>query len=326
MGAALAHRERVLRAIDHRDVDHVPCFFAAEPDLHETIKAKLHLHDEMEIVRFFDADTIHVRPVAADDAVGLPSLKQVQCLGALDELTWPSRADIDVEASRQAAKEAHESGLAVLGGAWASIFTHPRRLMGEQTFLSSLIAQPELVEEIVRRTTDTFINMNQALFSRAARYIDVFYFGSDFGTQRSMFISPAMFRRFFKPHLERLASHAKSFGLKVMFHTCGAISPIIPDLVECGIDVLDPVQVSARSMDPANLAARHKGTIAFHGGISTQTTLPFGTPEQVRREVESTILTLGPLGHICGPDQHMIGDVPVENIVAMYDAICAYEL
>jgi len=141
-----------------------------------------------------------------------------------------------------------------------------------------------------------------------------------------MFVSPAMFRRVFKPHLARLASQAKGFGLKVMFHTCGAISPIIPDLVECGIDVLDPVQVSARSMDPASLDARHKGTIAFHGGISTQTTLPFGTPEQVRQEVESTIATLGPLGYISGPDQHMIGDVPFENIVAMYEAICAYQL
>jgi uroporphyrinogen decarboxylase len=326
MGAVLGHRERVLRAIEHLETDRVPFFFAAEPELQETIRAGLRLADLEDIIGFFDADTVHVPPIIAENAVGLPPLDKVGTIDDLDELAWPDREDIDVDASRLAVEKAHERGLAVLGGAWASIFTHPRRLMGEQAFLLALVTQPGLVDEILRRTTDAFIDMNEAVFAQSAHAIDVFYFGSDFGTQRSMFVSPAMFRRFFKPHMKRLTEHAKGFGLKVMFHTCGSVSAIVPDLVEAGIDVLDPVQVSAESMDPASLSARHRGTIAFHGGISTQTTLPFGTPEQVRREVQTTIKTLGPLGYIAGPDQHMIGDVPLENVIAMYDAIRAYPL
>jgi uroporphyrinogen decarboxylase len=106
-----------------------------------------------------------------------------------------------------------------------------------------------------------------------------------------------------------------------MFHTCGAVSEIIPDLIECGIDVLDPVQASAAGMAPESLAARFRGRIAFHGGISTQTLLPHGTPGAVRAEVRRTIAALGPTGYICGPDQWMMADIPVENMMAMYEAV-----
>jgi uroporphyrinogen decarboxylase len=208
----------------------------------------------------------------------------------------------------------------VLGGAWATIFTGPRREMGEAKFLMAMMDEPEFIARVVEKTADCYLEVNEAVFARCAKDIDVFYFGSDFGTQRSLFLSAEAFRRFFKPHLARLAAHAKGFGLPVMFHTCGAVSEIIPDLIECGIDALDPVQASARGMSPRDLV-RFRGQIAFHGGISTQTTLPHGTPEQVRAEVRDALATLGPTGFICGPDQELIGDTPVENIVAMYDAI-----
>jgi uroporphyrinogen decarboxylase len=183
-----------------------------------------------------------------------------------------------------------------------------------------MMEEPDLIARIVERATDCYLEVNEAIFSRRACDLDVFYFGSDFGTQRSLFISADLFRRFFKPHMARLAAHAKGYGLPVIFHTCGAVSEIIPDLIECGIDVLDPVQASARGMAPRELV-QFRGQIAFHGGISTQTTLPHGGPEQVKGEVRDAIAALGPTGFICGPDQEMIGDTPVGNIVAMYEAI-----
>lgn len=316
MRAKLTSRERVLRAIDHQDLDRVPCRFGAEDDLQARVREELGISDLLDITRHFGADTFQV-----GISTGLPDLTQVETVDDLDRLEWPGAHTVDVEGYARKAAEARATGLAVLGGVWASIFTGPRHRMGEAKFLMAMVDAPELVARLVERTADSYLEANEVAFARCARNLDVFYFGSDFGTQRSLFIGAEAFRRFFKPHMGRLAKHAKGFGLKVMFHTCGAVSEIIPDLVECGIDALDPVQVSARDMDLPSLAAQFKGKIAFHGGISTQTTLPHGTPEQVRSEVKAAIATLGPSGYICGPDQNMMGDTPIENIIAMYEAI-----
>jgi uroporphyrinogen decarboxylase len=105
-----------------------------------------------------------------------------------------------------------------------------------------------------------------------------------------------------------------------MFHTCGAVFDIIPDLIECGVDILDPVQTGAEGMSPEALAA-FKGRIAFHGGVGTQATLPFGTPDDVEGEVARLIKTLGPHKIIIAPDQDMVGDVPAENITALFNAV-----
>ena len=119
---------------------------------------------------------------------------------------------------------------------------------------------------------------------------------------------------------------AREHNLKVMFHTCGSVSEIIPDLIECGVDVLDPVRVSAAHMEPTHLATQFKGRIAFHGGVSTQTTLLYETTDRVRAAVRSTMTALGPTGYIAGPDQSLLPDVPVENVLAMYDAIREFRL
>ncbi|HUU53891.1 MAG TPA: uroporphyrinogen decarboxylase family protein [Armatimonadota bacterium] len=324
MGHELGSRERVLRAIEHREVDRIPCFFAAEEEVRERLMDALGLDSALAITRHFGADTIQVSIYSVFNA--LPDLSRVETVDDVEALAWPGAEALDVAAAARQLAEARETGLAVLGGVWSSVFTWARQNMGEAKFLLAMAEHPDLVARVVERETDFFIAANEALFSAAADSIDVFFFGSDFGTQRSLFISREHFRRLFKPSLTRLAQQAKGFGLRVMYHTCGAVSEIIPDLIECGIDVLDPVQVSAHDMGPKLLAERYKGKIAFHGGVSSQTTLPHGTPEQVRAEVTETIEALGPSGYIAGPDQSLIGDTPVANIVAMYEAIHDYRL
>jgi len=324
MARQLEHRERVLRAIEHQEVDRIPCFFAAEEDVRERLMEAYGLDSAVAITRHFEADTIQVSIYSVSNA--LPDLSSVETVEDVEALAWPGAEALDVAAAARDLEAARATGLAVLGGVWASVFTWARQNMGEAKFLLAMVEQPDLVARVVEKETDFFVAANEALFSAAADSIDVFFFGSDFGTQRSLFISAEHFRRFFKPSLTRLAQQAKGFGLKVMFHTCGAVSEIIPDLIECGIDVLDPVQVSAHEMGPELLAERFKGRIALHGGVSSQTTLPHGTPQQVRAEVTRTIEALGRSGYIAGPDQSMIGDTPVENIAAMYEAIHAYRV
>lgn len=294
----------------------MPCFFAAEEEVWERVLSHFRLRDRVEAIRFFGGDTMQVsayRPA--------PDLSAVQALDDLERVAWPGVESVDMEGYVKQAQEARATGLAVLGGAWASIFTVPRRSMGEARYLMAMLEQPELVARITEKETECYLAINEALFSRCADCLDVFYFGSDLGAQRSLFIGRDLIRRFFLPQLRRLVQHAKGFGLPVMYHTCGAVSEIVPDLIECGIDVLDPVQVSAQGMDPASLAARFRGKIAFHGGISTQTLLPRATPDEVRSVVADTLRALGPTGYICGPDQWLMADVPIENMVAMYQAV-----
>ena len=319
MRAALGHRDRVIRSIEHADVDRVACYFAAEEETQAMLHARLGLRDAVEATRFFEADTIQATVYCT-----MPDLSRVERIEDLDGLEWPSRDQVDLRGAVERVRQARATGLAVLGGAWATIFTGTRRSMGEAEYLLAMADRPELIAEIVRRAADGFLDINEALFSECAECIDVFYFGSDLGTQRSLFVSPDAVRRIFLPHLARLTEHARGFGLKVMYHTCGAVADLIADFIACGIDVLDPVQVSAAGMAPEALAARFRGRIAFHGGISTQTLLPRATPEEVRAATRETIRALGPSGYIAGPDQWLLPDTPVENVVAMYEAVRDY--
>lgn len=358
MPTELTHRERFLRSIAYGDIDRPALFHRAEPQLDAKLRRALGLAADADLPEYFGSDAagapvIRSRRYYGDgmDSDGCWTdlygnrFKSVQygelsssavvkpVLGAADDLEdierlirWPGRDYVDIPESQAAARAARATGRAVYGGMWASLFTIARSIMGEEHFLISTLDNPEFVERLVERLADFFIACNDVYFKACGDCIDVFYFGSDFGTQASMFIGPSAFRRFFAGPMKRLCDHAKGFGLKVMYHTCGAVAPIVPDLVACGVDILDPVQVSAAGMSPSSLASAFKGKIAFHGGISTQTTLPFGTIEDVRQETIRAIEAFGPLGYIAAPDQDMIGDVPAGNIVEMYKVIREYKL
>jgi len=351
MSTSLGSRDRFLRALAGGGLDRPPCFFRAEAPVLARLRDELGLESALDLARYFGSDALHVAPVwrrgllradsAPDhfydmfgsrwrkveyqgiysEAVVEPVLTGAAGPEAVERIAWPGPAFLDLEACRERAAEARASGLAVYGGIWASLFTHSRSMLGEEDYLVALLADPELVSALVARLTDCFLELNQAYLTACAQYLDIYYFGSDFGTQNSLFVSPGMFRTFYKPHMKRLADQARAFGLRVMYHTCGSVHPIIDDLIDCGIEILDPVQVSASGMSAPELAARFKGRIAFHGGISTQGVLPEGRPEDVRQAVIETIKTLGPDSYIVAPDQDLMADVPTENIEALFAAV-----
>lgn len=337
------------------DIDRVPLVFRAEPPLMRRLREQLHLATDLDVLRHFGADSIQVAPVFRPEAkqppdknghftdifgnrfqsikngdlesysVLEPVLAGATAMEDLQRVRWPGPEILDLEAGVRKAREARESGLAVYGGIWATVFTGARSLLGEEHFLMSMIENPELVTAVVDRLATSYMEMNRAYLEACRGLIDVCYFGSDLGTQRSMFISPDMCRQFLFPAIGKIVRQAKDFGLPVMYHTCGAVADVIDDLIACGVDALDPVQVSATGMEPSQLA-RFKGRIAFHGAISTQTTLPFAPPDEVRLAVHHTISTLVPAGLIAGPDQEMIGQIPFPAIEAMCHAIRDYRL
>jgi uroporphyrinogen-III decarboxylase len=156
----------------------------------------------------------------------------------------------------------------------------------------------------------------------AALGVDMIWTGDDVGAQSTMVISPAMWRRFFKPRMARFFAEVRTVNprVKLAYHSDGFIEPIIPDLIEIGLDVLNPVQPA--SMDPAKLKRIYGDRLAFWGSIDEQRTLPFGTPADVRHEVETRLETLGRGGGlIIGPTHHVQLDTPLQNFWAMIDAI-----
>jgi uroporphyrinogen decarboxylase len=132
-----------------------------------------------------------------------------------------------------------------------------------------------------------------------------------------------MWQEFFRPSLKRYYDTAHEFGCKVMQHSCGAIRDIIPFLIEDGVDILDPIQVAADGMALPGLVHDFGTRLCFHGGVDTQRTLPYGSPDEVRAEVRSYLnLTRDGGGYILTGSQELIEDIPTDNILAMYDENC----
>jgi len=135
-------------------------------------------------------------------------------------------------------------------------------------------------------------------------------------------ISPRMFRRFIAPSLKRFIAQAKAYGQRVMYHTCGAVRRLIPDFIEMGVDILNPIQPSARGMAPDALKRDFGDALCFHGALDIQTVLSRGTPDQVRAEVARLCHVLGQGGgFILAPTNNIMPETPVENILSLYYAV-----
>jgi uroporphyrinogen decarboxylase len=188
-----------------------------------------------------------------------------------------------------------------------------------ENVMLDMIERPEMAHFLFRKFTDFYSEDIARALEATSGGFDIYCEWSDYGTQRALLMSVPMFQEFVAPYLKRLVDLCHSAGVKFMAHSCGAIRPLIPDLIALGVDVLDPIQVAAEGMEPAGLKRDFGGKIAFHGGICTQRTLPFGTPQDVREAVLDRVATLGAGGgYIIASSHDISADTPPENIVAMY--------
>lgn len=232
---------------------------------------------------------------------------------------WPTPADFDFSPLQEESEK--HSDRVIIGGLWTGIMGDAYRLHGFQNFLLNLALKPHLMRTLINKMTDVYMELNRAYFETLKNRMDVWFFGNDFGGQEGLLLSRDMWQDFFCENIKRLTDLAHSFGLRVMMHSCGAVGEIIPDLIETGVDILDPVQVKAAGMEPQSLADRFGGRIVFHGGVDTQDVLPFATPEQVAAHALEVAAVLGEQGgYIFAPSQVLGPDIPMQNIVTMYEA------
>jgi uroporphyrinogen decarboxylase len=230
---------------------------------------------------------------------------------------WPKASDFDFSALAMEWEANHNR--VVIGGLWTGIMGDAYRMMGFEDFLVTCAGEPEVVKTLVRRLTDLYLELNEAIFAQMKGKMDVWFFGNDFGSQEGLLIGKEMWTEIFYENIRRLTAHAHGYGLKVMMHSCGSIAELIPQLIEAGVDILDPIQVTAKGMEIGGLKERFGDRLVFHGAVDTQRVLPRGTAREVREHGAETTRVLGKDGgFIYAPSQILQADVPMGNIEAMY--------
>jgi uroporphyrinogen decarboxylase len=245
--------------------------------------------------------------------------------------SWPDPSSPAlIEAMKREAKRlSKETDAAiVLAAGDTGIFERAQWVRGHADFLTDLIANPSLATSLLDILTDMHIRHWDKALDAMGDLVQVIVAGDDLGMQDRPLISPELYRRHIKPRHERLFSFIKKKApnVHIFFHCCGSIYDLIPDLIEIGVDILNPVQVSATKMDTKMLKKEFGDALTFWGGgVDTQKVLPFGTPGEVREEVKRRIDDLAPGGGFVFSAVHNIqADVPPENIMAMWETLQRY--
>jgi len=250
---------------------------------------------------------------------------------ALDRYQWPKPDPLELNQQLRAqAKYLYENtdyaliGSGVIGG---GIFEQPARVMGLSNFLMALASEPAFADRLMEQITDIYIESCNNYLDQVGEYLQVFTYWDDVNTQNGWMISPELFRRMIKPKEKRLVEAIKrKTNAKLFFHGCGAAFDLIPDLIDLGFDIINPVQTSAKGMDPKRLKATYGKDIVFWGGgVDSQKTMPFGSPQQVADEVRQRIDELAPGGGFVFAAIHNIqANDPPENIIAAFDTALEY--
>lgn len=211
------------------------------------------------------------------------------------------------------------AGLAVVSGYECGTFEQAHEIRGIEQLLSDVLLEPEATEAFLTRIA---ANKARIAAAYARSGVDIVFIGDDMGSQRSLLVSRSTWQRFFRPPLERIVGAIRGTGadVKIAYHSCGCIEPLVPDLVEVGIDILESVQPECN--DVAALVAAHSSRLSFWGAIGAQSTMARGTPDEVRDAVLGLTSLFGPgTGLVVAPAHTLEPDTPAENVVAFLNAV-----
>jgi len=344
---AMTSKERVLRNYTFQSIDRFSIDWCACTEMYERLQAHYGVGSDLELMEMLHVDfrwpmpawigpdlvDAHGRatdyfhiPRAGVGDFGYPlerPLADVSSLAEVEAYPWPSVDMWDYDRYAEECKRFKE--YAVYGGVWGWFFEAAAELVGMERWFYLLYDRPELAHAILTQIVDYMVAVSEAMFQKAGPYIDICFTGDDYGFQRGPMLNRVLFDEFVRPYLQRIYDVGKRYGKLVMHHSCGSVAALIPTFVEMGLDILEPVQPRAAGMAPKELARRYGGRLCFHGSIDTQHTLPFGSPEDVRREVRERVETFKPYGGFTiAPSQHLLPEIPTENVVAMYEAAWEY--
>ena len=239
----------------------------------------------------------------------------------VDTFPWPDPEEhIDFNEARRLAMAAPED-MVRMGIMWAAHFQDACSAFGMENALLTMMIAPEMFRAVIDRITDFYIRCGEIFYEATKGYLDAVLIGNDFGSQNGLLVAPEELREYVFPGTKRLVDQAKSYGLKVVHHSCGAIHPIIDDLFDLGIDVIHPIQAKARDMQAEKLRADFGDKGCFFGGVDAQHLLVNGTPEEVEADVKR-LKEIFPTGLILSPSHEAIlPDINPANVEALFRAV-----
>lgn len=302
-------KENLLRAISYQQPDYVP-------RANEGTMVGVAYEGNFRIDCWTDAWGTRWE-TTRDDMVPFPKGNPLPDLRRIDDYVVPDpHALLDADASlpERIAQIPDRDAKLVFGQQTYFVFERAWALTGLDNFLAGFYEHPDELRELLRRIAD----YNSAVFEEYVGLgVDGVSFSEDLGTQRALMISPELFREFIKPEYARIFAPLKAAGKLINFHSCGCVQDIVEDLIEVGVDILNPVQ--ARANDLPLMKRKADGRMALMGAIDTQHVLMLGTPDDVEAEAKRVLGVLAPgAGYIIGPDQGM--PFPPENIEALWRA------
>jgi uroporphyrinogen decarboxylase len=311
-------KERVKAIIDGRPVDRC-AYWTGNP--HSDSWPALFKHfgcgTPEEVYRKL-GDDVRWIPVGCQPRMPRGYLAECDSVAQVEDFAWPNPDAFDLAPWLAALKGAE--GYYRLSGN-LSMFFHDdcfNSFGGMQHYFVKMYTNPDVVHALMRHVNDYYLRLNRRFFEVAGPTLEAYKVSHDFGTQTAVMMSTSMLEEFVFPYLKEQFDLGHEFGHDVFMHCCGAIRPILPRLIELGMDLLHPIQALAAGMDAESLR-EFKGQVTFVGGIDTQQLLRFATPDEIKREVRRVVRVLGPL--VVSPSHEaLLSDIPPENVAAMAGA------
>jgi len=213
-------------------------------------------------------------------------------------------------------------------GPWVSFYEIYCSMRGLEQAMMDLVIAPDYVQKALDKIEMCQTQMLERFLSQAADYVDMVFMSDDMGSQNGLLMSLDMWDTFFKERLKRLCGLIHSYGVKVFYHSDGAVEPLIPRLLDCGVDVLNPIQHVCPGMDMEQLKKKYGDRLVFHGGVDNQSVLPFGTKQHVREETLRCLRSFASdkKGYICCSCHNVQSGTPVENILEMVETVKTFEV
>lgn len=339
-------KERWRAAVARKGADRLPTDYWGTGEITAKLRQALGVADDEALWKALDIDKGHwagpelhdpfARERAGADIWGIKvrAIEHAGGAGSYDEVYDEPLASFETVAQLEAyrwpdpkwwthdsirSQIASQPGWPIFGGSFEPFYLYSR-MRGVELAMEDMADRPEFLECALQRIFDIHYSLIERTLVAAKGGVDFIYIAEDLGTQESLLFSPAMFRRFLKPRMKKMIELVHRHGAFAFHHDDGAIFTIIPDLLDAGIDILNPVQWRCAGMDRAKLKSAYGAKVAFHGAMDNQQTLPFRSVAEVRAEVRDNARILGAGGgYILAPCHNLQSITPVENVLAMYD-------
>jgi uroporphyrinogen decarboxylase len=339
----MSPRERWTAVLEGKIPDRVPMFWQSTVEVINKTKKYFHTDNLEDVYRKFHLDnTVGVSPryigpeIPADYNIYGIKLRKVEHktgfyyervshplagYNSIEEIEknykWPTADWYDFSVIKKQVEG--KDDYPVKGGGSEPFLVY-KDLRGEEQGFIDLIENPDIVEYCLDKLFDFCYQTTSRIYETIPGKVMITVVAEDFGGQETLMYSPAQIRKFFIPRMKKMMDLARQEGAYVFFHSDGAVRDILPDMIEAGIDILNPVQWRCKGMEREGLKKDFGDKIVFHGAVDNQKTLPFGTPDEVKQEVIDNINILGKNGgYFLGPCHNMQALTPVENIIAMYE-------